>query len=364
MIDERNEELASLYALDLLDAAECAAFESALAADPALRALVAELRESGAALAHTAPAAEPPAELRARVLASVGPTRDENKLIRPPFSVFRSLAPWAAAAGFAVVAAWLGQRYVSSRSEAALLREQVALTEIALKSAQNENEAAQIVARRQLATLNQQLADTARQLADTQQRATGTESRLAQTALQLAAAEKNAGDAATQIAQLNQRLATTERLAADTRARSTELDHLLASAQGRIASLQHDFQNLQAQGDLANFKIATLASMLKNSPQALAVAVWNPAKQEGVFTIEKLPAAAPGQDYELWVIAPNQPKPIAAGVFAVGADGMGRAQFTTESPVAAVAKFAVSREKKGGAPAHAGPQGDVIMISQ
>ena len=36
MIDERHEELASLYALDLLDAAERAAFESALAADPAL----------------------------------------------------------------------------------------------------------------------------------------------------------------------------------------------------------------------------------------------------------------------------------------------------------------------------------------
>jgi anti-sigma-K factor RskA len=64
MIDERQEELASLYALDLLDGAERAQFETALVQDPELQRLVQELREAGSALAHTAPAPPPPAALK------------------------------------------------------------------------------------------------------------------------------------------------------------------------------------------------------------------------------------------------------------------------------------------------------------
>src|SRR5438132_620208 len=66
MIDERHEELAALYALDLLEGTDRAQFEAALARDPALQALVRDLRESSAALAHTAPAVPPPAALRHR----------------------------------------------------------------------------------------------------------------------------------------------------------------------------------------------------------------------------------------------------------------------------------------------------------
>ena len=71
MIDERHEELAALYALDLLESAELASFESLLARDSALRDLVRELRDAGATLAHLAPHAEPPVALRARILASI-----------------------------------------------------------------------------------------------------------------------------------------------------------------------------------------------------------------------------------------------------------------------------------------------------
>jgi anti-sigma-K factor RskA len=55
---------------------------------------------------------------------------------------------------------------------------------------------------------------------------------------------------------------------------------------------------------------------------------------------------------------------VSAGVFAVGPDGKGRAVFKTESPIASFAKFAVTREKKGGAPAHGGPKGELVIISQ
>jgi RNA polymerase sigma factor (sigma-70 family) len=65
MIDDRQEELASLYALDLLEGAEKAEFQGMLARDPALRRQVDELRAAASELARLAPQAEPPPELRA-----------------------------------------------------------------------------------------------------------------------------------------------------------------------------------------------------------------------------------------------------------------------------------------------------------
>jgi anti-sigma-K factor RskA len=351
MIDERHEELASLYALDLLEGVERSAFESSLAADPALRALVDELRESTAALAHTAPNAEPPAELRARVLASVPEAKIEQA--KSNVIAFPTLVAWAAAACFALLAGFLGQRYLALRSDAVLLREEKTIAELAAKSARNENEAAQILARRQLESLTQQVATAARQLTDLQQRASSAESRLADTALQLAAAQKQAADASTQIAQLASRLDAAARSTNDARTHADELGAALASAQTRIASLQRD---LQTQGDLANFKITTLASLLKNSPQAVAVAVWNPATHEGMLKVDKLPALAADKDYQLWVVDPQYPNPVDGGVFTVDpASGVANVKFHGNQPVAAIAAFAVTLERKGGVPKAEGP---------
>jgi anti-sigma-K factor RskA len=313
MIDERTEELASLHAFDLLDGAERLAFETSLGRDPALRALVRDLRESVASLALTAPAATPSPALRARVLAQVAtsPSSVPQASVIVPFRL-STWIPWAAAAVFAIAAGWLGQNLLSTREEAAALRTETRMTEIATQEAENRLKAERIISNQQIVETNAQLALAKRQSA-----------------------------------------AGTDQLIAD----NLRISQLME----RVAALDGQ---LKQQGDLAQLKIAALTSMLGNSPQALAVAVWNPAKQEGIFTVDKLPAAAADQDYELWVIDPQQPKPISAGVFTVGADGQTKVQFTTEAPVASIAKFAVSREKKGGAPKLAGPQGTVIMISQ
>ena len=351
MIDERYEELASLYALDLLEGAERSAFESALASDPALRSIVDDLRTTTAALAHTAPAAEPPAALRARVLTAVVEPKSEEK--RSNLIVFPSFVSWAAAASFALLAAWLGERYFSLKSEAVLLREEKAIAELTAKSARNETEAAQILARRQLESLSQQVVSATRQLADAQQRATGAESRLADTAMQLAAADRKAADAATRLAQLASRLEAAGRSTADARAHADELGAALASAQTRIASLQHD---LQAQGDLASFKITALASLLKNSPEAIAVAVWNPTTHEGMLKVDKLPALAADKDYQLWVVDPQYPNPVDGGVFTVDPQtGFANVKFHGKQPVAAISAFAVTLERKGGVPKAEGP---------
>jgi anti-sigma-K factor RskA len=310
MIDERTEELASLHAFDLLEGAERTAFEARLVRDPELQALVRGLREATAALAFTAPAATPSPALRARALAHATSVPGPRTLT--PVTRFPMWIPYAAAAGFALACLWLGQRVLSARAEADRVGLELRLADIARREAENALTAERII-------LNQQIANTTRQLADAQRGLTGATEQLAANNLR--------------IAHLNERL---------------------ADLGGQ----------LKKQGDLAQFKIATLSSMLGNTPQALAVAVWNPAQQEGIFTVDKLPAAGADQDYELWVIDAAQPKPISGGVFVIAADGETRVQFKTEAPVATIAKFAVSREKKGGAPRLGGPQGTVIMISQ
>ncbi len=70
MISESQQEHAALHALGLLDADEATAFERELAADPALRAAVRELRETAAALAlaRAEPGVAPSPSLRDRIL--------------------------------------------------------------------------------------------------------------------------------------------------------------------------------------------------------------------------------------------------------------------------------------------------------
>ena len=75
---------------------------------------------------------------------------------------FPAAIAWAAAACFAIAAAWLGVRYLNARSANLLLRDQQALTDLELRSARNQLEAERIINRQQLADLNQKLkAETA-----------------------------------------------------------------------------------------------------------------------------------------------------------------------------------------------------------
>lgn len=282
MIDENLEELAALHAFDLLEGEDRERFVAELAGNPELRRLVADLRLSATALAHAAPDAEPPAELKARVLASASalkPRTPATHDFSPAGNLipFRSWIPWLAAACIAAVAAWSESRYAQAESENSALREQKRVAQLALE----------------------------------------------QTSAKLDDARK-----------------------------------LLTESGRKIAELNAD---LKAEGDLAHFKIATLASMLGNSPAALAVAVWDPTREEGVLAVSKLPALASEKDYQLWVIDKQYPSPVSGGVFVVDpATGQAHIVFRADKPVHSIAKFAVSLERKGGAPS---PQGPIVLLS-
>jgi anti-sigma-K factor RskA len=330
MIDERHEELAALYAFDLLEGAEKNAFEAELTRNPSLQKLVRELRESSASLAHTAREADPPADLKKRLLAEIGAQaspRASNKI-----AIFPSWIAWAAAACFAVVAAGVGQLYLTSRSEAESLRDQQALAEITRKNIENQLEAERIIATQRLSTLNQQVDESARQLADARTTTAEANRRLAETA---AAA------------------ATTQTLLAEATRRAQETERLLSSTRNELADLG---RQLRLQGDVANLKITTLASMLNNSPEALAVAVWNPANQEGILKVQKLPALAADRDYQLWVVDPQYQDPVDAGTFTVDPrTGEARVHFKTKQAIKAIAAYAITQERKGGVAKSAGP---------
>lgn len=358
MIDERHEELAALYAFDLLEGDERAQFEAAVARDPELQALVRELRETSASLAHTV-ATPPPATLKDRVLASIADRADAitapvvDNVIRPAVFGMRQIIPWAIAACLAVVAGWLGQRYFSTHSEATLLRQQQALADLALQGIRQQLEAERLVTRRQAQDLDRQLAAANSQLAQARAETTRLSAELATAGAQSAALSRQLAEARTrvtvgesQVAALTQRV---DALAGAT----ADLTRQLEQTRSRIAQLTAD---IVVERDLADYKISVLASLVKDNPQAVAVALWDPGRKQGVLKVEKLPALASNQDYQLWVVDPQYKDPVDGGVFTVDPrTGIAQVSFTAKQPVNVVNAFAISLERKGGVPKAEGP---------
>ncbi len=283
MTQDRQEEQACLYALDLLNHEDRSGFEARLRSAPQLRTLARDLRDTACALVHCAPRSVPPPELKSRVLTSVATRQDSARAPVLGKLAFRPLLPWAAAAALALSAGWLAQQYFAQRAATALLQDQASLAEVTLQSARQQFEAERLLDRQQIAALERQIGERDTQLA---------------------------------------------RLTAD----------------------------LKSQADLAALKITALTSLLKQTPEALAVAVWNSSRQEGVLQVEKLPALAPGQDYQLWVVDPQYSNPVDGGVFEVDSQtGSARVVFRARQPVAKVNAFAVTLERKGGVPKAEGP---------
>ena len=103
-----------------------------------------------------------------------------------------------------------------------------------------------------------------------------------------------------------------------------------------------------------NAALAALVCELRAA--SVTLAVWNPAKQEGVLQVEKLPALATDQDYQLWVVDPQYADPLDAGTFTVDPEtGACRHQIKSRQPIQNIAAYAITREVKGGVVKSAGP---------
>jgi anti-sigma-K factor RskA len=132
--------------------------------------------------------------------------------------------------------------------------------------------------------------------------------------------------------------------------RSDALDAALQLDKADIGELRHTVAKLREENQLAAVRIALLDSMVKSAPKAIAVSVWDNDRQSGVFVVHNLKPAPADKDYQLWIIDPKYPSPVDAGVFQVDDKGNLRQEFHARLPIAAAKQFAVTVEKKGGAP--------------
>ncbi|MEO7598311.1 MAG: anti-sigma factor [Opitutus sp.] len=336
MIDDRQQELAALYALDLLEGAEATAFTAELRRSAELETLVRELRESSAAYSLTAPQVSPSSELKMRIISRLSDKPAAAVPAAEPAQVlfFRPavIIPWAIAAGLAMGCFWLVSSFVRTRADHAVLQQQLTLAEVESSSARNQLEAERILSNRQLADATTQVGQLNQQVAQSTEKISEATRVLGETVQQLDRSKSELTTRHTELAQINEKLAAATTLVGELETR------------------------LRSEGDLAQFKIATLASMAGNSPQALAVAVWNPKTQQGILRVEKLPALASDKDYQLWLIDPAYPAPVDGGVFTVDpATGHAQVNFKPNQKVNNAAKFAVSLERKGGVPKAEGP---------
>jgi len=127
----------------------------------------------------------------------------------------------------------------------------------------------------------------------------------------------------------------------------------------RLADLQ---AGLPDPGGPARLKIVPLVPAPGFATPVLAVAVWDPTRQEGELFAVNLPPPVPDKDYQLWIMDPRYPALVGAGVLAVGTTvGAVRIPFRPDRPVATAARFSVSLERKGGVPRAEGP---MILSSQ
>lgn len=135
----------------------------------------------------------------------------------------------------------------------------------------------------------------------------------------------------------------------------------LLALQQRNARVEWELGMLQKKDVLAEIKIATLKAQVAAYEAATAVVVWDKNQKTGVLQLNKLPPPQPGKDYQLWVIDPNIPQPVSAGVLAVPNDGLIRTSFHPTGPIESAGAFAISVEKAGGAPK---PEGQIILVGK
>ncbi|SDS51757.1 anti-sigma factor [Opitutus sp. GAS368] len=153
---------------------------------------------------------------------------------------------------------------------------------------------------------------------------------------------------------------TTERQLAEVayKLAQTQLSQRSLLAETMITELGNRLRRAE---DLSRLKISALASLAGNTKEAQVIAVWDPGQQAGLLTMEKLPAIADTQDYQIWIVDPAYKDPVNGGVFHVAADGKVTLAFKPDQPVAQAAAFAISLEKKGGVPK---AEGTIVLLGK
>jgi anti-sigma-K factor RskA len=298
---ERRDELASLYALGAIDAADYTALREELAATPGLDADVRALVQTSVGLAQAAPLVDPPAALRARVLTSITGKNFGSAVV--PFDA--SAAPDAPAAPATRVQTTLppAQPATPTRPATVVLHDRPSPSPWVgwLAAA-----AALIVA-------------------------IGTGMYALQLRNRVEEAEARAFAAGREV---------------------TEMRRVLDQSQEQTRTLRMQAAVLIAP-DMARVDLAGQ----QPAPKAAARAFWSRSRGM-VFAATSLPQLPAGKVYQLWVVA-NGVNPISAGLLTPDAQGQVNAHFVTSPDMPAPVALAVTLEPEGGVPQ---PTGEKVLI--
>ena len=297
-----NQELAALWALDLLDPVEAQSFHAAMMASPELLTHALSLQDAWAALALSLLPQVPPSHLKAKTMAALSVTRRFlNPSHRPAAiskpSIRSTRKPSVASNGLSPLRAlpWVAA---------------VAMGGVAML--------------------------TYRESRQDRLRMSQLETQLQRRAGELHAARSQVATTATQLAVANR----------------------------AVAEAQLEQEALLDQNSMNKMEIASLLSTLEAYKEGVAVVLWNPETQEGVLKLERMPLIPADKDYQLWVIDTDKETPVDAGVVKINATGVAKINFKPQEPVTGAGSFALSLENKYGSTSQTGPQGPVVMMKQ
>ena len=297
---ERRDELASLYALGAIDAADATALREELAATPGLEADVRALVQTTVGLAQSVPLVDPPASLRGRVLTSI-----TGKNFGPAVVPFEASRAAAAPPASVVSPARTGPAPTGPAAQPA--------TVVRVDRSGPSPWIGWLAAAAALIV------------------AVGTGMYALQLRNRVEEAEARAFAAGREVVEMRRVL---DRSQEETRVVRMQAAVLIAPDMARI--------------DLAG---------QQSAPKASARAFWSRSRGM-VFAATSLPQPPAGKVYQLWVVA-NGVNPISAGLLAPDAQGQINTHFVTPQDIPVPVALAVTLEPEGGVPQ---PTGEKYLI--
>jgi anti-sigma-K factor RskA len=117
----------------------------------------------------------------------------------------------------------------------------------------------------------------------------------------------------------------------------------------QLLTTSTDAEQLRHSNALLGLRIATLQAQDATYVASRITVAWDPYEHRGVIALQDLPLPPAGKDYQLWVLDPNAPSPVSAGLI-TAARPFHTDPISTQNP-----GFAISLEPAGGSPSPTGP---------
>jgi anti-sigma-K factor RskA len=120
-------------------------------------------------------------------------------------------------------------------------------------------------------------------------------------------------------------------------------------AQKLVLAANDKIARLEASNALISLRLVTLEAKDPAYANARVFVAWDATDHRGSIALDNLPPTPAGHDYQLWVLDPNAPGPVSAGVLRVART------FEVASCSMPRPGFAITLEPVGGSAALTGP---------